>query len=351
MEKNKKLIISGVLVVFVILLIGIIFVVEIKLSSSNSLVNNVYQNVVNEDDGDNSFRYKISYFDGYEPGSKYDIYVYDNYDIIVDATHFSSIPGVDNKNVITKLVFKDYEKEELISYFDNLFENDDDNYIRLGIITDDDLNNINKIVNYKKKSLIDLEKYDFSKKFDYKLSYNLVYNYDIYKLEDIVKVKKIDSKDNKVDEYIVNFSEVSMNKIDSMFIQLFMNTGLKELEVSDVNDEQRKILDAIINNEEIFMDYVFKITDISCNCIPNTAYFDYDSYVVRNAIITGEDDVISRGKFNYDINKILNNLDEFKENEDYMNYKITLYNDEEYIVSHSDLRMIGLLKGLDIKWH
>jgi hypothetical protein len=32
-------------------------------------------------------------------------------------------------------------------------------------------------------------------------------------------------------------------------------------------------------------------------------------------------------------------------------YTITLYDGDEYIVSHNDLRMIGLLKDLDIKWY
>lgn len=358
MEKNKKVVISGVLIVLVIVIFVSIGIINNKLSSSRNMLNETYQNVViNENYDDNGFKYIIKYNDMYEPGSEYNIYIYDNYDIIVDATHFTSIPGNEPSNIINKLVYKDDVKNELIDYFKYLFKNEDDNYTEIiGEPERDsyDYVSLNKIVKYDMGSLIDFKEYDLSKDYDYKLSYSLVSDYDIYKIDDIIKVKRTNSKDVNINkEYIVNFSEDNMKKIDSMFNELFKNSDVKDLIFNDSMDfdDNRKIIDAIINNEEIFMNYVFIVTDISCDCIPNLVYFNFDSYVVREAIITGENDVISRGKYDYGINKILNNLDNFEGNEDYMNYKITLYNDDEYIVSHYDLRMIGLLKGLDIKWH
>lgn len=359
MKNNKKKIICGILVFFVLLIVVIIFGINNSLSVSNNLGNDIYQNIVGQTvvniKNNNEYLYKIKYVDNYEPGSKFDIYVYDNCDVLLDATFFSSIPDFEDKKIITKLVFNDSVKKELIDYFEYLFKNYDSNYINLysETITDYDLDMINKIIKFDDSLLVDFKEYNLDENYDYKLFYNDISNCEIYILDDIVKVITKNIIDNSVSEHIINFSEDSMSKIDNMIKELFIDKSVKELklEYNKMSYEQRDILDAIINNEEIFMNYIFKLVDVSCDCIANTVYFDSEYYAVRNAVDIDDFVVLSRGNHNYDINKILNNLDNLNENSDNINYMITLHNSEVYNVSHYDLIMVNLLKDLNIKWY
>lgn len=101
----------------------------------------------------------------------------------------------------------------------------------------------------------------------------------------------------------------------------------------------------------------FTIADVSKNCLSNSIHVYYDNkYEVYKAYYTNGQKMtpIRTGTYDYDINKILKNISNYKSDEvAYINYKIKI-NDKEYIVSQrekNELReFIDSINGDELLW-
>lgn len=107
-----------------------------------------------------------------------------------------------------------------------------------------------------------------------------------------------------------------------------------------------------ISLEEIPEEYLFKISDVSCNCIPNTAYF----YPNKIYVIKGSDDktIIETGEYKSDPQLLINELTKNRDDSDddsLRNYYIELYNGDRYWVRHNNRVIRKFLRGLDITWY
>ena len=80
---------------------------------------------------------------------------------------------------------------------------------------------------------------------------------------------------------------------------------------------------------------VLTITDISKNCFSNAlVVYDNSTYeVVKGAYSENEDPILHRGTYHYDIDSLIPLIKEYpRDNEHYMNYEVTIHNDDSYIV-------------------
>ena len=101
----------------------------------------------------------------------------------------------------------------------------------------------------------------------------------------------------------------------------------------------------------------FIITDVSKNCLSNGIHVYYnDKYEVYKAYyLNGQKMVpIRTGTYNYDINKIIDNIDNYtKDEERYLNYNIKI-NDENHIVAmkgNKEIReFMDSINGDELLW-
>ena len=101
----------------------------------------------------------------------------------------------------------------------------------------------------------------------------------------------------------------------------------------------------------------FIITDVSKNCLSNGIYVYYnDKYEVYKAYyIDGEKmKPIREGTYDYDINKIIENIDNYKRDDGYyMNYNVKI-NDKDHVVAmqgNKELReFMDSINGDELLW-
>lgn len=113
--KNKKMILWTI--VAVLLALGV-----------------TYLDVLNADNIKFSYKYLIKYNDGFEPGSSYDIYVSQNYRILVERTMYCTTREcIESGNVSSKKLYNvkvSYEnKSKLKKFLNSLFKDVKDNKI------------------------------------------------------------------------------------------------------------------------------------------------------------------------------------------------------------------------------
>lgn len=83
----------------------------------------------------------------------------------------------------------------------------------------------------------------------------------------------------------------------------------------------------------------FVITDVSKDCLSNSIHIFYeDKYEVFKSYYINDEEIkpIREGKYNYDITKIINNIENYNsDKENYMNYQISI-NGKKYLVAHGE---------------
>jgi len=334
-KKNVVLIISFFIILFLLLLT---FVVIKKLNNKEE------------------YLYEIHLFEDYDPGKNYNIYVYDNYEILVVSQSRCSAVECMNGEVSMpkeekKVIFSNDGKKFLKKYFEDLFE-EDSNYISFNSseLNDYNKNVIRSIVSNNEEKLYE----DI-----YTLYYTSnEYRYNIHLKDDEIVVDRIeicDGCNRKNRSYNLDFSDDNMKVVKDFINNIFSNVRSYEFDLNDIelSEIEKSIVDSIILNDEscINSEYLFIISDSSCNCIPNFVYFYSDkTYVVKGI----NNKVISEGEYELDPKILINELTENgtdSDDERGMNYYIKLYNGDEYWISHNNKVIKEFLRGLDIKWY
>lgn len=312
---------------------------------------------------ENDYLYKIHYFEDYDPGRNHYIYVYDNYDILVISQQgCSAVECVEGTVTMPKeeknVIFSEEGKEFLKEYFENLFKEKNSNSISLD---SHELNNYESIIIYSIISNTEEELNSLKKSHNYEMNYrdkDNLYYYKIYLSDKNIKITKslnCAGCNSKTENYELDFSEENMKIVIDFITKIFSNVEGYKLNLNSIelSDNEKSIVDAIILNDEsrINSEYLFIISDSSCDCIPNFVYFYLDkTYVVKGT----NDKVISEGEYELDPKVLINEL---KENEDDsddergMNYYIELYNGDKYWIRHDNKVIKEFLKDLDIDWY
>ena len=306
---------------------------------------------------ENVILHTLIYDDMGEPGSKSEIKIY-NDKVEITTTHFCS--AIDCSSTTEKEIFN-YSKEnieKLKTFINNNFSN---NYIEL---------NDNELTDRQKEVIqgILLGEYFFEtnvEEYKYKIEYskNDSLTYDIYFKNDnsiLVKKLKINSDYDivSVNTYSLNFSQ----KNKSLLFDYVKKEVKKEndniiYKYSTLQKDEINIFNSIIENNETYLNNIeseakltYTISYNGINCPTPTLYLYSDNtYEYYYTFGTDNEKLIPKtGTFNYDITKIISNIDKYEENS-FGPYLIKEENGKNYTTYNTNTELQELLTSLDIK--
>lgn len=301
--------------------------------------------------------YEIIYYDESIPGSKYDISVQKNNKVEITTTHFCS--AIDCEPTTEKEIFN-YSKdnlEKLKIFINNNFSN---NYVEV---------HDNKLTDRQKKVIHALlqGEYFFEKnveEYKYKIEYskNDSLSYDIYFKNDnsiLVKKLKINSDYDivSVDTYALNFSQKNKAKLND-YIEKEVKKENKNViyKYSTLQKDEINIFNSIVKNNESYLNNIenevklaYTISYSGMNCPTPTLYlYNDNTYKYYYTFSTDNEKLISKtGTYNYDIKKIINNIDKYEEN-NFGTYSIKEENGKNYTTYNTNTELQELLTSLDI---
>ena len=301
--------------------------------------------------------YEIIYYDESIPGSKYDISVQKNNKIEITTTHFCS--AIDCEPTTEKEIFN-YSK---------------DNLEKLKIFINNNFSN--KYVEVHESKLTDRQKevihallqgeYFFEKnveEYKYKIEYskNDSLSYDIYFKNDnsiLVKKLKINSDYDivSVDTYALNFSQKNKAKLND-YIEKEVKKENKNViyKYSTLQKDEINIFNSIVKNNESYLNNIenevklaYTISYSGMNCPTPTLYlYNDNTYKYYYTFSTDNEKLISKtGTYNYDIKKIINNIDKYEEN-NFGTYSIKEENGKNYTTYNTNTELQELLTSLGI---
>lgn len=301
--------------------------------------------------------YEIIYYDESIPGSKYDISVQKNNKVEITTTHFCS--AIDCKPTTEKEIFN-YSKdnlEKLKIFINNNFSN---NYVEV---------HDNKLTDRQKEVIHALlqGEYFFEKnveEYKYKIEYskNDSLSYDIYFKNDnsiLVKKLKINSDYDivSVDTYALNFSQKNKAKLND-YIEKEVKKENKNViyKYSTLQKDEINIFNSIVKNNESYLNNIenevklaYTISYSGMNCPTPTLYlYNDNTYKYYYTFSTDNEKLIPKtGTYNYDIKKIINNIDKYEEN-NFGTYSIKEENGKNYTTYNTNTELQELLTSLDI---
>ena len=300
--------------------------------------------------------YNITYYNELIPGSKYEISIQDNG---VEITKTSFCSAVDCSPKTEKEMFN-YSKEnleKLKTFINNNFSN---NYIEL---------NDNELTDRQKEVIqgILLGEYFFEtnvEEYKYKIEYskNDSLTYDIYFKNDnsiLVKKLKINSDYDivSVNTYSLNFSQKNKNILfDYVEKEVKKENDNIIYKYSTLQKDEINIFNSITENNEAYLNNIeseakltYTISYNGINCPTPTLYLYSDNtYEYYYTFGTDNEKLIPKtGTFNYDITKIINNIDKYEENS-IGPYSIKEENGKNYTTYNTNTELQELLTSLDI---
>lgn len=301
--------------------------------------------------------YEIIYYDESIPGSKYDISVQKNNKIEITTTHFCS--AIDCEPTTEKEIFN-YSKdnlEKLKIFINNNFSN---NYVEV---------HESKLTDRQKEVIHALlqGEYFFEKnveEYKYKIEYskNDSLSYDIYFKNDnsiLVKKLKINSDYDivSVDTYALNFSQKNKAKLND-YIEKEVKKENKNViyKYSTLQKDEINIFNSIVKNNESYLNNIenevklaYTISYSGMNCPTPTLYlYNDNTYKYYYTFSTDNEKLISKtGTYNYDIKKIINNIDKYEEN-NFGTYSIKEENGKNYTTYNTNTELQELLTSLGI---
>ena len=301
--------------------------------------------------------YEIIYYDESIPGSKYDISVQKNNKVEITTTHFCS--AIDCEPTTEKEIFN-YSKdnfEKLKIFINNNFSN---NYVEV---------HDNKLTDRQKEVIHALlqGEYFFEKnveEYKYKIEYskNDSLSYDIYFKNDnsiLVKKLKINSDYDivSVDTYALNFSQKNKAKLND-YIEKEVKKENKNViyKYSTLQKDEINIFNSIVKNNESYLNNIenevklaYTISYSGMNCPTPTLYlYNDNTYKYYYTFSTDNEKLIPKtGTYNYDIKKIINNIDKYEEN-NFGTYSIKEENGKNYTTYNTNTELQELLTSLDI---
>lgn len=301
--------------------------------------------------------YEIIYYDESIPGSKYDISVQKNNKIEITTTHFCS--AIDCEPTTEKEIFN-YSKDNLKKlkiFINNNFSN---NYVEV---------HESKLTDRQKEVIHALlqGEYFFEKnveEYKYKIEYskNDSLSYDIYFKNDnsiLVKKLKINSDYDivSVDTYALNFSQKNKAKLND-YIEKEVKKENKNViyKYSTLQKDEINIFNSIVKNNESYLNNIenevklaYTISYSGMNCPTPTLYlYNDNTYKYYYTFSTDNEKLISKtGTYNYDIKKIINNIDKYEEN-NFGTYSIKEENGKNYTTYNTNTELQELLTSLGI---
>lgn len=345
MEKNlsqkKNLLI--ILIVVIVIIIGIGIAMFFSFNFKNKTTGTTL--------------YKIVYYDDGIPGSKYDISIFNNNKIEIVETSYCSALDCDSTTTTEKFSYSKSNFEHLKAFINDNFSN---NQIELhpNELTDKQKEVIQGLLLGEYFFEISVEEYKY--KIEYSENNNLTY--DIYiKEDDSILVKKLKINDDfdivDVNTYSLNFSQKSKTILTDYVLKeikgdknniIYKNSTLRKDEIN--------IFKSIVENDESYLNnagdvelsYTISFNGINCNT-PTLYLYSDNSYEYYYTFGTNDNKLIPKtGIYNYDIKKIIDNIDKYKEN-DYGPYSIIDENGNKHFTYNTNSELKELLTALDIK--
>ena len=306
----------------------------------------------------NNIIYQLTYYmDNFDPGSKYDITVYDD-KVEISETAFCSF-AVDCEE--TK-----YEKEILNYSKENI--NKLQEFIKKNLNTN---NNINAcyLNEYQNNVLRVLRKGEYFfetavEEYEYKLIYSKTnseeYNF-YFKNDNSIIAKKLTIKDyqiEKIDTYRIEFKEENIKFLYKYIQQLSLesNGNIIYKNSTSYKDEEN-IFNSLINNNESYIDNInkgkellYKLTYNGMNCCtPILRLYSDNSYEYYYVYSADYKSLIPKtGTFDYDIKKIIDSIDKYEPNSAGP-YTITSTTGEKYITYNSNTELNNFLNSINVK--
>ncbi len=301
--------------------------------------------------------YEIIYYDELVPGSKYDISIQDNNKVEITTTHFCS--AINCKPTTEKETFN-YSKEnfeKLKTFINNNFSNNSMEVYD------------SKLTDKQKEVMqgIILGEYFFEtnvEEYKYKIEYskNDDLTYDIYfKKDNSILVKKLKINTDydivKVDTYSLDFSKKNKNILfDYVKKEVTKENDNIIYKNATLQKDEINIFKSIVENNESYLNnieneaklsYTISYNGIDCPTPTLYLYSDntyeyYDTFGIGNKKLTPK-----TGTYNYDIKKIISNIDKYEENSAGP-YSIKEENGKNYITYNTNTELQELLTSLDI---
>lgn len=339
-RKNPLLIIAIVIVAFIG--IGIILSTIFNFNTPQ-LSTNVF--------------YNITYYDDLTPGSKYEISVQDN-GVEITKTSFCSYVNCSPKTEKEIFNYSKENIEKLKTFINNNFSNN--YYIEL---------NDNELTERQKEVIqgLLLGEYFFEtnvEEYKYKIEYskNDSLTYDIYFKNDnsiLVKKLKINSDYDivSVNTYSLNFSQKNKNILfDYVEKEVKKENNNIIYKYSTLQKDEINIFNSITENNEAYLNNIeskakltYTISYNGINCPTPTLYLYSDNtYEYYYTFDTDNEKLIPKtGTYNYDITKIINNIDKYEENS-FGPYSIKEENGKNYTTYNTNTELQELLTSIDI---
>lgn len=346
MEKDlsQKRNLPIILIVVIVILIGVGLVLFFPFNFKNKILGTTL--------------YKIVYYDDGVPGSKYDISVFDNNKIEIVQTSYCSTLDCDSTTTTEKFKYSKSNFENLKTFINNNFSK---KQIELhpNELTEKQKEVIQGLLLGENFFEISIEEYKY--KIQYSESDNLSY-YIYIKNDNSIIVKKVKINDNyditNVNTYSLNFSQKSKTILTDYVLKelkkdkdkdnvIYKNSLLRKDEINIFNSITKNDESYLNNVKNVKLSYTISYEGINCDTPKLYLYsdnsFEYNTFAINES----NEQILKSGIYNYDIKKIIDNIDKYKD-DNHGSYSIIDENGNEYITYSTNIELEELLSSLNI---
>lgn len=204
---------------------------------------------------------------------------------------------------------------------------------------------------------IDIEEYKY--KMEYSMNNSI--SYVVYfKNDNSILVKKLNIKDydiEKIDTYSLNFSQESLNILNE-YIEKEVKEQKRNIiyKYATLKKDEIKIMSSIVENQEAYLENIqsepklkYTITYHGLNCQTPILYlYNDNTYEYYYTFSTNNEKLNPKtGTYNYDITKIINNIDKYKEDPTGP-YSIKENNGKSYSTYITNIELQEFLKSINV---
>ena len=340
--KNKKMLLMCAILVILLAIVGLVI---LKLDNKEPKQNNntIY----------------ITYYDDMIPGSKSDIKIYGNRLEII-TTQFCSLAKCDElESEKETFNYSNENIDKLRKFINDNFSMTDNIEIHESTLSERQKEVIQGILLGECFFEINIEDYKY--KIEYAKNDSVAYKV-YFKKDNSILVKKLKINDDydivKIDTYSLDFSKKN-KKIINDYIEkevkkenhniIYKNSTLKKDEIS-IFKSIEKNNESYLNDIENEVKLLYTISYSGLNCHTPILYLYSDNtYEYYYTFGTGNEKLIPKtGTYNYDITKIINNVDNYAENK-IGQYFIQDQNENTYITYNTNMELQELLTSLDVR--
>lgn len=337
MKQKFKIVLS------VVVLIAIVVLIVISLPEA-------------EDHFERKLLYEINYFDEKNPGSKYNISIYnDNIEIL----EYKLCDSCENDEPVKySLKYSNNHLEQVEKFVKEELEMSEQEVKTIY------KRNLNDYQNAVLLSLVQGEEYfDISvQKYDYKIVYTADddLEYFIFVNDNQIMVKKVNYNTDfeiiKNSSYEVDFKDDNIKMIMDYVIQESKIQDKKEIyKTASLYKNEKNIILSLINNDESYLEekpvnLLYQISFSGVNCLtPILRLYDDNTYEYYYTYSTVAKEIEPKvGIYDYSLENIIDNLNKYETEDIGPMYIITDYNNKEYTTPASNKELNKLLTELNI---